>query len=363
MLSPERSTAITKGVECFALVIPAVHGELMRLYSAKAVLAFFTLLFVAPAFSQIPSAPKPLDLLKQKLEQISSSVSADWGIYIKSLDTGEEIAINADKIMDTMSTIKIPLLVDVYRQVDAGKINTAERFTMKTADKRFGTGVLQNLDAGLSLTFRDALELMIIQSDNSGTDMAFARAGGPAHVTQTMHEMGLNSITATGTSFDWFRALAEAGDPAYAKYGPEELFTKGFPDKLTDAEVERFHFDGKHPFGLSNARDMGRLLEMIATNKAASEKSCKEMMRMMGRQQMRTRIPRFLSDDVDTPHKTGDFPPYIANDVGFIETPSARVVVVFFSAHHRGYYGELEDAIGRMSEQVWGYFNYRNSQK
>ncbi|HLY91652.1 MAG TPA: serine hydrolase, partial [Candidatus Angelobacter sp.] len=235
-------------------------------------------------------------------------------------------------------------------------------FTMKTADKRFGTGVLRTLNDGLSLTVHDAIELMIIQSDNTGTDMMFSRVGGPAHVTDTMKQLGLNSITATGTSFDWFRALAEAGDPAYSKFTPEELFTKGFPEKLTDADVERFHFEGKHPFGLSNARDMGRLLEMIATNKAASEKSCKEMMRIMGQQQMRTRIPRFMMDDANTPHKTGDFPPYIANDVGFIETTSARVVVVFFSAHHRGYYQELEDAIGRMSEQVWGYFNYREKQ-
>ena len=189
--------------------------------------------------------------------------------------------------------------------------------------------------------------------------MAFARAGGPQHVTQTMHEMGLNSIQATGTSFDWFRALAEAGDPSYAKLSPGELFTKGFPEKLTDEEVEKFHFEGKHPFGLSNARDMGRLLEMIATNKAASEKSCKEMMHLMSLQQMRTRIPKYMDDDTNTPHKTGDFPPYIANDVGFIETPGARVVVVFFSAHHRGFYSELEDAVARMSEQVWAYFNYR----
>jgi beta-lactamase class A len=261
--------------------------------------------------------------------------------------------------MDTMSDIKIPLLVDAYRLVDAGKIDTAQRFTMTTADKRFGTGVLRTLNDGLNMSVHDALELMIIQSDNSATDMIFARVGGPAHVNETMKQLGFNSITATGTSFDWFRALAEAGDPSYAKLTPEELFTKGFPEKLTDAEVERFHFEGKHPFGLSSARDMGRLLEMIATNKAASEKSCKEMMRIMGQQQMRTRIPRFMMDDANTPHKTGDFPPYIANDVGFINTPSARVVVVFFSAHHRGYYQELEDAIGRMSEQVWGYFNYR----
>ena len=123
----------------------------MRLNSVKAALA---LLFVLPAFGQSALAPKPIDLLKQKLEQISAGVSADWGIYVKSLDTGEEIAINADKVMDTMSAIKIPLLVDVYRQVDAGKINTADRFVMKTADKRFGTGVLRTLDSGLNLTFR-----------------------------------------------------------------------------------------------------------------------------------------------------------------------------------------------------------------
>ncbi len=344
-----------RGVECLCFI-----KQPMRLNSIKALLV---LLLAFPSFAQTAPAPKPIDLLKQKLEQIGAGVSADWGIYIKSLDTGEEIAINADKVMDTMSTIKIPLMVDVYRQVDAGKINTADRIVMKTADKRFGTGVLRTLDPGLNLSFRDALELMIIQSDNSGTDMAFARAGGPAHVTQTMHDLGLNAITATGTSFDWFRALAEAGDSSYAKYTPEELFTKGFPEKLTDADVERFHFEGKHPYGLSSARDMGRLLEMIATNKAASEKSCKEMLRMMGQQQFRTRIPRFMMDDANTPHKTGDFPPYIANDVGLIETPAGRVVVVFFSAHHRGFYSELEDAIGRMSEQVWAYFNYRAKQK
>ncbi len=267
----------------------------------KLLCALLILIFVSRVHAQTTPAPKPLDLLKHRLETISQ----------------------------------------------------------ETADKRFGTGVLRTLDEGVNLSFHDALMMMIIQSDNTGTDMAFARAGGPAHVTQTMHTMGLNSMVATGTTFDWFHALTAAGDPAYAKYTPEELFTKGFPEKLTDAEVEKFHFDGKHPFGLSSARDMGKLLEMMANNKAASEKSCKEMLHMMGLQQMRTRIPKFIEDDANTPHKTGDFPPYIANDVGLIETPAGRVVVVFFNAHHRGFYSELEDADARMSEQVWAYFNYR----
>ena len=87
--------------------------------------------------AQSTPAPKPLDLLKHRLDTISKGVSADWGVYIKSLDTGEEIAINADTAMDTMSTIKIPLLVDVYRQVDAGQVNPADRIVRTMARQAF----------------------------------------------------------------------------------------------------------------------------------------------------------------------------------------------------------------------------------
>lgn len=317
-----------------------------------AVLLFLQVLAVSQT-----APPKPLDLLQHSLERISQSVSADWGIYVKSLDTGDEISINADRVMDTMSVIKVPLLVDAFRQVDAGKLNPDDRITMTTADKRFGTGVLRTLNDGLNLSVHDALTLMVIQSDNTATDMIFARVGGPAHVNDTMRQLGFKTIKATGTAFDWFRALGENSDPAWGKLTPAELFTRGYPRKMTDADVERFHFEGKHPFGLSSAREMGKLLEMIARNQAASQKSCEEMLNILRQQQMRTRIPKYL-DEISVPHKTGDFPPYIANDVGLIETQKARVVVVFFCAHHRGIYAELEDAVGRMSEQVWAYFNY-----
>lgn len=323
----------------------------------KILLALFVL--TLPPFTVAQNTPpKPLDQLQHSLERISQSVSADWGIYVKSLDSGEEIAINADQVMDTMSVVKVPLLVDAYRQVDAGKLNPADRITMTTADKRFGTGVLRTLNDGLNLSVHDALTLMIIQSDNTATDMIYSRVGGPDHVNSTMRQMGFKTINAPGTAFDWFRALGENSDPAWGKLTPAELFTRGFPQKMSDEDVDRFHFQGKHPFGLSTAREMGRLLEMIAKKQAADPKSCEEMLRILRQQQMRTRIPKYL-DNVSVPHKTGDFPPFIANDVGLIETKNARVIVVFFCAHHRGIYAELEDAVARMSEEVWGYFNYR----
>lgn len=291
-------------------------------------------------------------LLRQNLDRIMNGVKADWGVYIKSLDSGEEIAINADTVMDTMSTIKVPLLVEAFRQVDAGTLRLDTRIEMKRSDQRFGTGVMRTLDPGVSFTLKDVLTLMIIQSDNSATDMAFALVGGPARVNETMRAMGLPTITATGSSFEWFRALGAASDPAWSKLTPEELFVKGYPASASQADRERFHFEGKSPYGLSSARDMGRLLEKIARNEAASPASCAAMLRILRQQQMNTRIPKYLAG-AGTPHKTGDFPPYIANDVGLIESRQSRTVVAFFSAHHRGIYAGLEDAIARMSEQTW----------
>ena len=321
-----------------------------------------TLLCSRTSLAQAPPAATPqppINLLRRNLERIMNGVHADWGVYIKSLDTNEEIAINADAPMDTMSTIKLPLLVEAFRQIDAGKLHLTDRIEMKHGDKRFGTGVLRTLDDGLTLTLKDALTLMIIQSDNTATDMAFNAVGGPQRVTQTMRELGLNGITATGTAFDWFRGLGEVSDPAWAKLTPAELFDRGYPQVPTrQADVERFHFEGKHPFGLSTARDMGRLLEMIARNQVASPQSCAEMLRILRSQQMNTRIPKYIAGAA-TPHKTGDFPPYIANDVGLIESPRARTVIVVFDQHHKGIYANLEDAVARISEQVWDFFDYR----
>ena len=62
----------------------------------------------------------PLDVLRANIERISRSVNAKWGIYTKCLETGEEIALNADEQMDTMSVVKIPLMVEAFRQIESG---------------------------------------------------------------------------------------------------------------------------------------------------------------------------------------------------------------------------------------------------
>src|ERR1700680_5283145 len=180
--------------------------------SSNVAQAFLAVLLLTPAFAQQPPAATPPPRLQGSIERITNSINAEWGIYIKCLETGEEIAIDADRQMDTMSVIKIPLMVEAFRQIEAGKFSLEDKITLKESDKRPGTGIIRSLDPGAILTIKDLLTLMIIVSDNTATDLIFGKVGGIEPVTALMDSYGLKTIRATGTADTWFKAIRTAPD-------------------------------------------------------------------------------------------------------------------------------------------------------
>ena len=296
------------------------------------------------------------DIMERSLRRIMAGVRADWALYVKFTGTGDEIAINADAAMDTMSVIKIPLLVTLFRQVDAGQLDLSRRLTLDTSMKRFGTGVLSAMHDGMTFTLRDAATLMIIESDNTATDCCFEAVGGPAAVNAAMGELGFDDIETLSDSFAWFSALAASINPALGELGPGDLFRAGYPNLPADewlAARERFHFETGRPFSRASARSIGRLLELIWDDACASADSCAEMRRILRLQISRSRLPRYLPECV-VAHKTGDFNPFIANDVGVIESDACPpIVICVMTARHRGHWENLEDAIARIAEKVW----------
>lgn len=277
------------------------------------------LLLAAPAGAQTR--------LKDNIERITRSVNAQWGVYIKCLETGEELALGADRQMDTMSVIKIPLMAEAFRQIEEKKFALDDRVTLNDAAKRPGTGVIRSLDAGASLTIRDLLTLMNIVSDNTATDLLFEKVGGAGQVNQLMETWGLRSIRATGPSSQWFAALRAS------------------------KSRDEFHREGKTPYGLASPRDIGKLLEKISRGDAVSKGASAEMLRIMRGQVYSSRLPKYVTG-FTIPHKTGDFLPYIANDVGIFESQQRHVVVVVFTSGHFGLGAYLEDAIARIGELV-----------
>ena len=80
------------------------------------------------------------------------------------------------------------------------------------------------------------------------------------------------------------------------------------------------------------------------------------MIRMMRAQQSGARrLPHFLS--VPVGHKTGDFPPVLANDVGVVYAKSGPIVIAVFANAIVGSYGEAEDRIGRIAQLIVEYFD------
>ena len=288
-------------------------------------------LLAATAAAQ-SAAPAPIARLESNIQRVIRSVNATWGIYIKCLETGEEVAINADQQMDTMSVIKLPLMAEAFRQIGAGKFALSDRVALTDAAKRSGTGIIRTLDAGAQLTVKDLLTLMVIVSDNTATDLIFDKVGGVEPVNRLMDEWGLKSTRALGTADAWFKAL-----------------------RATPGGAEAFYRAGKNPFGWSSPHDMGKLLEKMEKGEAVSKSASQQMLQIMRGQVYSSRLPRYV-DGYRIPHKTGDFLPYVGNDVGVLEGRGRNIVISVFTANHFGEGAALEDAIGRVAELVGNYF-------
>lgn len=297
-----------------------------------------------------------LAILEHRLRHLADSVAADWGIFVHFVNGGAEIAINADRPQDTMSLIKVPLLVTLMRKVEAGEIDLATRITLGADHKRLGTGVLFLFDAGATLTLKDAAWLMIVVSDNTATDIVLDAVGGPDAVNATMAALGLDAIRMTGDALTWFRALGGSMDPDLAKVSPGEFARRGYPFKAPVAFAEareRYHFGpDNRQFSVATARALGALLLQIYQCRCASAESCAFIRTVLRGQQLQTMLPKYMWGVV-AEHKTGNFPPFISSDIG-IFTPAAGspVIISVMTERHRGQRALVEDTVARMGELI-----------
>ena len=272
--------------------------------------------------------------MRASIERTTRSINATWGIYVKSIETGEEIAIDADRQMETMSTIKIPLMIEAFEQIKTGRFKLTDKYTLVASDVQPGTGTIQRLDPGAVMTVKDLITLMIIVSDNTATEVLYRMVGGPAAVNARMEKLGLTMTRAMNVPSTWF------------------------PIQRSAPTTEQFYRDGKYPFGFSTAREMGRLLEMLERGTLVDKDASALMLRIMRGQLYRTRIPRYVTG-YTIPHKTGDFLPYVGDDVGVLEAPGRTIVLSIFTGNHFGSGEMLENAIGLVARDVADYFTYR----
>ena len=133
------------------------------------------------------------------------------GVAVKHLGTGEEASFNGDELFPMASVFKVPVIVELYKQVEAGRLSLDDKIMLKEADKVPGSGILRELSEGLGVTIKDLSRLMMILSDNTATDLIVERVGED-NVNATMKGLGLNKTIVVADCRDLLFDLVGAND-------------------------------------------------------------------------------------------------------------------------------------------------------
>ncbi|GEM_PF-5844335 len=123
------------------------------------------------------SRQQDLQIDMEELQSAIEGVQGTVGFAAKHLETGQQLSHNADSIFFTAGTLKVPLLTELYRQVDEGYINLSERIELSDDLRVPRSGIFKELATGLQPTVRDAAMLMIIISYDTATDALMEMVG------------------------------------------------------------------------------------------------------------------------------------------------------------------------------------------
>ncbi|MCX6648024.1 MAG: class A beta-lactamase-related serine hydrolase [Candidatus Bathyarchaeota archaeon] len=274
------------------------------------------------------------------------------GVSVKHLGTGEEVSINGEERFPTASVFKVPVIVELYRQAEAGGLSFDSKMVLKDSLKVPGSGILKELSEGLEVTVRDLSRLMMILSDNTATDMIVERVG-KENVNATMQRFGLKNTV----------VLADCRDMLFDLVGgnslPDGEKTLDLYLRLAKAGTDKGSWSlGTERNDVTTPLEMNRLLEFIVDGKAAGRASCDSILATMEKCQTgEHRVPKYLpAEKVKMQRKTGSLPG-IRNDVGVITilATGERYCISCFTKDASDVYA-AEEAIARVSRNVYQHF-------
>ncbi|MEO8435228.1 MAG: serine hydrolase [Pyrinomonadaceae bacterium] len=236
---------------CFALLLAVILGHSLQVLSLP-----------GPC-QQTPTAHDQTKLdadIKAEVASFKGKVS----LFAKNLDTGESYSLNPDERVRTASTIKIAVMVEVFARVAEGKAKWSDELALTKAGKVSGSGVMQELSDGLQVTLRDCVNLMMLVSDNTATNLVLDVLTTDA-VNARMDSLGFKQI----------RILRRIGSGGESKEGK-------------DPDNKRFGL------GVATPREMVMLLEKLERGEVVNAAVSKEMIDLMKREQVRYAIGRTL---------------------------------------------------------------------
>jgi len=227
-----------------------------------------------------PPITVSLDSLTTLVTARIASSGATVGFYFRDLAKPESLAINADLRVHAASTMKVPVMIQVFRDVEAGQLSMDERLMVTNDFRSLADSSPYRLDraddsdsslytkVGRPVSVRDLVRLMITVSSNLATNTLIERVGA-ARVMATLHALGIDSV-----------AVLRGVEDGVA-------YRAGINNTLT-------------------ARGLGQVFAAIADGRAADPTSCARMMDVLLDQRFNEGIPAGLPPGTRVAHKTGE---------------------------------------------------------
>jgi len=261
------------------------------------------ILFLAGVGAEFLASPSTVDFgaLKKSLEKEIKAAGVEVGLALKDLETGEGLFLNEKARMHAASTMKVAVMVEVFKQAAEGKFSLDDTLVVKNEFRSIADGSPYSLSAtddsdpemysrlGQKMPIRELVERMITVSSNLGTNILMDLVEAE-NIMATLAAMGIS--------------------------GMEVL--RGVEDSRA---FER---------GLNNQTDalaLMQLLEAIATGRAVSEASTVEMMAILTRQRFRAGIPAGVPEAVPVGNKTGSISG-IEHDAAVVFPPGRKPYIL-----------------------------------
>ncbi|HYT67564.1 MAG TPA: serine hydrolase [Vicinamibacterales bacterium] len=269
-------------------------------------------------------AQGPADRLDDRLKQLIAASGAEVSVAILTVDGSHEQFIEADKSFHAASTMKVPVMIELFRQVDGGLLKLDEQLPVRNEFHSIVDGSVYQMDVsddsdsgvyksvGKTMTLRELCEAMITVSSNFAANLLIERVGAK-NVQATVDRLGGAGV----------RVLRGVED--------QKAFDKGLNNVTT-------------------ARGLAVLLGRLATGTAVSAKADAEMIAILKRQKFNDGIPAGIPPGTAVAHKTGTITK-IHHDAAIVFGPRPYVLVVLV----RGIQDQKVSGplIASISREVW----------
>ena len=273
--------------------------------------------------------PAHAQSLSERIEPLIAKHQGTVCVAIKHLATGETFFHRPQEVVPTASLIKFPVMIEYYRQVDAGKLSGDRMVTLTQEDKVPGSGILTDHFANSSVLPLETINhLMIAFSDNTSTNLVLDQIG-IANVAKTMQQLGLPE---TQIHSKVFRRDTSIAQDRSQKYG----------------------------LGSTTAADMLSLLEQLHARKLVSPEASERMLAHLLSCDDKTKLLRFLPKEIKGYHKTGAVNES-RTDAGLFDTPSGWIAMVCLTSENQdkswGDSNAAEILCGRIAQETFEHFH------